>query len=102
MKVEYRPRRHGKTIEAIKKAAETGSYIVCLNQKESHRIAETARSMGIDINFPITFDEFLKGQYCGRNIKGFVIDNADMFLQHLTSAPINLITLTQDRPESIK
>jgi hypothetical protein len=96
MEIVCRSRRNGKTLEAIKKSAKTGSYLICRDQKECHRVAQVAREMGIDINFPISFDEFLKGLYSGRRIKGFVVDNADMLLQSLTHVPIKLITLTEE------
>lgn len=57
MKIIKRGRREGKTTEIIKVAAKNFSYIVCLSQEEASRVAQEARNMGLDIPFPLTFDE---------------------------------------------
>lgn len=96
MKVICRGRQEGKTIEAIKMSAETGSYIVCYSQRECSRVFQVAQEMGLNILFPISFDEFLSKKYYSRHIKGFIIDNADMLLQHLTPIRVECVTLTKE------
>lgn len=96
MKIIYKPRQCGKTIEAIKMSAETGSYIVCRSQGECRRVFRMAQVLGLNIPFPISFDEFLRGKYHGRHIKGFIIDNADMFLQYLTPVRVECVTLSKN------
>jgi hypothetical protein len=87
-------RGKGKTTELIKKSAETGNYIVCHSLDEANRIQSKAQDMGLKIPLPITYDEFLKKRYYGKGIGGFLIDNADMFLQSLSNVPINSITVS--------
>lgn len=94
MKTHIIPRGKGKTTELIKKSAETGDYIVCHRLDESNRIQAEAQEMGLQIPLPITYDEFLKKRYYGKGISGFLIDNADMFLQSLSNVPINSITVS--------
>ena len=83
-------------MEVIKMSAEKDYYIVCQNRKECSRIFHIAQELGLNMPFPVSFDEFLEKRYCGRHIKGFIIDNADMLLQYLAQAPIKCITLTKE------
>ena len=96
MKIIYKPRQSGKTLEAIKISAETGSRIVCHSKEECNRVFCMAQEMGINIPFPISFDEFLRREYHGRHIKGFIIDNADMLLQYLTPVMVECVTLSKN------
>jgi hydroxymethylpyrimidine pyrophosphatase-like HAD family hydrolase len=97
MQVIYKARQNGKTIEAIKIAAETGSYLVCANKRECERVARVAQELGLNIPFPISFGEFMNKEYHAEGIKGCVIDNADLLLQYfLTPVPIKAITLTNN------
>ena len=86
-----------KTTKLIKESAGTGDYIVCFNSKEAIRIKTKAQKMRLDIPLPITYDEFLHRRYCGKNIKGFLIDNVDLLLQSLTQVPINSITINKSK-----
>jgi hypothetical protein len=94
MKKVLLPRCGGKTTELIKESAQTGCYIVCANKKEACRISSIAKETGFNILFPLTFNEFIKKMYYGKNIKGFLIDNADILLQSLTEIPIVSITMS--------
>ena len=86
----------GKTSEAIKLAAESFSYIVCYNRQETERIFRVAQNLGFNIPHPITFDDLLWKCYYGAGIKGFIIDNADHFLQQLCDGvELKGITMTQ-------
>lgn len=76
----FKKRGGGKTMDLIDKSAETGAYIVCLNQNEASRIAAIAQEKNKDIPFPLTFEEFDEHQYHGKGVKGFLIDNLDMFI----------------------
>lgn len=89
----------GKTSKAIRIASETFSYIVCLDSGEADRVAKQARKMGLDIPYPITYGEFLGGNFNPHGVKGFVIDNADMLLMEVIGRsargrPINAITMS--------
>lgn len=99
MKILFGSRQSGKTIEAIKIAAENSSYIVCNHQRECFHVAKIADEMGLKIPFPITTAEFIGGRFHGLGVKSFVIDNADhLFEQYINSkakgVPIIAATMT--------
>ena len=94
MRVVVTARNEGKTTELILQAADLNGYIVCLSVREAASISQQAQEMGVNINFPITFREFLERDYFGINIGVFHIDNADMLLQSLTIVPIETISIT--------
>lgn len=97
MKVICQARQEGKTTKIIIRAAATGGYIVCQSPAEAFRIYGQAKKMGLDINFPITFTEFLNGAFQGKNISAFHIDNVDTLLSLLARGiPIDSISLTKD------
>ena len=95
MKVIYGKRQSGKTTKLIKLSAKKWYYIVCSTKQECTRIALSARQLGLDIPFPITFHEFINGQFnYGGGIKGFLIDRADYLLQTLArEVPIEAISI---------
>lgn len=86
-------RGYGKTTQLIKKSAKSGDYIVCHRLDEAKQIKYEAKQMGLDIPLPITYSEFVEKRYHGRKISGFLIDNLEMFLQYLSSVPVNVITM---------
>lgn len=94
MKIIAKQRAAGKTTELIKIASETDGYIVCIGVDECARIASEAQDLGLKINFPITYNEFKNGEYCKKNIKAFLIDNADSYLQYITPLPIIAATVS--------
>lgn len=95
MELDVRPRRAGKTTDAIKRAAERWLYIVVINRQEQRRVFEEAKRMGLNIPFPITFEEFLTGKF-GRGIRGFIIDNLDVCLLHAArTIPIEVVTWSE-------
>lgn len=83
----------GKTKQLIEMSSKDWLYIVCMDDKEVERISSFANELGLDIPFPITFNEFKNSFYYGKHIKGFLIDNADMLLKTLTRVPIKAITM---------
>jgi hypothetical protein len=84
----------GKTTELIKRSSESGHYIVCFSIDEASRISAEARSMGLDIPLPISYGEFIYRKYSSRNIKGFLIDNADLLIEFISQVPVTAITMT--------
>jgi len=83
----------GKTTEAIKLANDNNAYLVVHNQKESMRIDDH-----YEMKFmPITYDEFIRSSRRMHPSCKFVIDNVEMFVQHLTHLPVIGITLTNKR-----
>lgn len=99
MKVIYKERGKGKTEELIKQSAKNGGYIVCQSMTLAEGILYRARKLGLKIPTPITYREFLDGRYCGRGIKSFLIDDADMLLQYMTNVKIEAITMTENIQE---
>lgn len=91
-------RQTGKTTKAIEIAAEKFAYIVCRSQPDAFRIAERAREMGLDIPFPITYDEVLQGRARSTGIQGYVYDDARDFLQRLSSRPVFAAVWGDDEP----
>lgn len=90
-------RQTGRTTKLIKACAEAEqrgevSYIVCHSHPEAYRIAGQAKKMGLNIGFPITYDEFLKRQYSPH--VNLYIDNVDMLVRYMSTAPIKAITVT--------
>lgn len=84
MQIILRKKQMGKTAELIRMSAETLAYIVVPTKNDASKVSQMAKEMGLDIPFPLSFDEFIRGQYYGKNIKGFLIDNADMLLQYMS------------------
>ena len=95
MKIIAKPARTGKTHELIKLSAETGDYIVCKSLHEANGIQCIAMDLGLKIPLPITYREFIAGDY-SPNIKGLLIDNVDRIVQYMArpTATINAITLS--------
>lgn len=83
MKIIYKKRRAGKTTELINIAANGFYYIICTTTEEAGRVARQAEELGKDIPMPISFDEFVNKRFNPAGIKGFLIDNADLLLQHI-------------------
>ena len=73
----------GKTKKLIELAAKDFSYIVVRNAIIARSVAKRAREMGVNIPFPLTYDEFIKGKFYGRGIRGFMIDDVDALLWYL-------------------
>ena len=91
------PRAKGKTSAAIRRAARDHLCIVAIDAREVRRVADVARAMGLDIPFPITFEEFLGGRFYSRGIRGFIVDNADYLIRYIArGVPVAMITATQD------
>ena len=88
----------GKTTELIKRAAKDGLYILTDAKRSAECIADMARRMGLYIPFPVTVEEYLKGNkfresYIRRD--GLLIDNADDVFQTLLSGiPIRAVTIS--------
>jgi hypothetical protein len=87
-------RRTGKTTRLIGLAEDRRGYIVCHSREEAQRIADEARRMDVKINFPLTYDEFVRGQYYGKGVETVYIDNADMLLHYLCHHGVRLGAVT--------
>lgn len=99
MKLDWRGRRQGKTTEAIKEAAKTGSYILTFNRDSALRIAKQAEEMGEHIRFPVTIDELIEARMSTGFVKHLVIDDLDIILARLfPHHQIHLATITAEQP----
>jgi hypothetical protein len=97
MRVICKPRRAGKTTDLIKMAAQSQAYIVVMHRREAQRIAEQAEEMGLDIRFPVTFEELLQTKMVGSFVRNIIIDNADILLERLLgNLKIECISLTEE------
>lgn len=96
MKVMYSGRQFGKTTEIIKKAHATGSYIVVATRKDAQRISKHAEDLGINIRFPVTWEELVSAGYSTGFVKDIVIDDLDRIIQNLFQQKIHLVTMTKD------
>lgn len=95
MKIILGKRRTGKTTKLIEICAKDGGYIVTDSQQSAFRITHLANEMGLNINFPITYGEFITGRY-GSGVIQFHIDNVDLLLKHISRYPVKTITITDD------
>lgn len=88
----------GKTTELIKRAAKDSLYNLTANRMRAGCIAKLARRIGLYIPFPVTMEEYLKGnKFRGSCIRrdGLLIDDADDVFQTLLSGiPIRAVTIS--------
>jgi hypothetical protein len=95
-----RPRGGGKTTEAIQRAAAEGGYIVCPTMARAREIWQQASSMGLQIPFPLTGDEFFGGRFHPAGCRGFVLDDLDHLLRRFTrGVPLLAATWTVTPPD---
>lgn len=103
MRLIIRQRQQGKTSELIRLSASLPycNYIVVLNYDRARQVDILAREMGVNIQFPITLAELQKSTFMGKNIRGFLFDDADDLLRAMCrGVPIVALTMTKkiDRP----
>lgn len=100
MKKIISSRGTGKTAKIIQMSAANGSYIVCHSLKEANEIQNRASEMGLKIPLPITYHEFLHQKYYLKGVKGFLLEDVDIFLQSLAPGiPIEAITARSSKSE---
>lgn len=85
----------GKTSDLIRKCAEDNySLIVCPTRRMCLAVREQAKKMDLDIPMPITFKEFLNGQFCGKHIDKFYFDELQMSLDNFAhGVPIDTVVI---------
>lgn len=91
-----RARRGGKTTELIRRAAESGGYIVCTDQRRARQIAVQARELGLAIPFPLTAGEWQRCAYHPPGVQGLLFDNLDRIIQGLSTVPVIAATWTAE------
>ena len=88
----------GKTTRLIEKSTREGSYILVANKEMARCVADQAKEMGLKIPYPVTLDEYLRGnKFQGSSIRrdGLLIDDLNMVLNQLfRGIPIHEVTLT--------
>ena len=98
MNIVIGERCSGKTTRLIERSAKEGIYILVANKEMARCIVDQAKEMGLEIPFPVTLDEYLRGnKFQGSSIRrdGLLIDDLDMVLHQLFGGiPIHEVTLT--------
>lgn len=95
MKKIILPREKGKTTELIKMAHEEELYIITPTKSSALMIFEQARSMGLDILFPISWEEYKEHRLRGSGIKEILIDDAEIIIEQVfRGLRIKAITMT--------
>ncbi|WP_424245912.1 hypothetical protein Dip510_000845 [Elusimicrobium posterum] len=94
MKIFTGSRGSGKTTEMLKALPKKGyGYIVVPNERFAREIVLEADELGIKINFPLTFNEFLNKRYYGKNIDWLVIDDVDALLSYITHSGVSIYAI---------
>jgi hypothetical protein len=57
-----------------------------------------SKEMGLNIPFPMSYDEFLSHKYHGVGVKSVHVDNADLLLQYISDVPVHTTTISTDLP----
>ena len=99
MKLIIMGRQEGKTTELIKEASKLSGYnlIVCFDRREASRLWKIILENKYSLPQPISFGEFLNGQFSSQNINTFLIDNVDMLLQQLSKGvKIHAVSFNKD------
>ena len=96
MKKIISPTASGKTTELIKISSKLWHYIICRNSVARESIVQQAKEMGLDIPFPITYRESQVTETKGKWVKGYLLDDADEFLQTVFKGKVSVISMTGD------
>lgn len=87
-----------KTTELIKRSNKDWAYIVCFNLSECERVSKLAKTMNLDIPYPITFNEFVTTRYVRNDLKQVLIDNLDLCLQFHTNITVLGVSANFENP----
>ena len=90
-------RGKGKTTELIKLANNYNGYIVCMNRDEAFCVSKMAKERDFNINFPITFQELIDGNFHPQGVKKLWIDNVEELLYVLTRHRVKIGAITMDK-----
>lgn len=89
-------RRSGKTVELIKRSAETGIYILVRDQPRARDLFRLAKQLGYSIPYPVTSEEYFRTEFRGSCIRrdGLYVDNVDEIIQQfLRGIQVKAITV---------
>lgn len=84
----------GKTTKLLQMLDNYNGYMVCSSMKEVDRVYRFAKDTGYKINQPITFEQFLSGEFYYDGVGELCVDNADLLLEQLGRGKIKAITIT--------
>lgn len=99
MKVIARQRQTGKTTELIKRSAEYGFPIVCMNVVTADGLCKKATELGLVIPKPLTYFSVTHGKE-SRFPSSVLIDDAEMFMQYVCNYRIDTVAITLEAEES--
>jgi hypothetical protein len=91
-------RGSGKSTALLKQSAEEQIYILTGTRSQAQCLYNQAREMGLNIPFPVCWDEYMKGHFQGTSIQedGVLIDEASHLLSRvLKGIPIKTVTWTK-------
>lgn len=98
MNIVIGERCSGKTTRLIERSAKDQLYILTSTKPRARAIFDNAIRMGLDIPYPITVEEYLRGdKFRGSSIRrdGILIDDLDDVLRVIfTGIPIHEVTMT--------
>lgn len=92
-------RGSGKSTELIKMSADENIYILTGTKSQAECLFNQARKMGLNIPFPVTWEEFTRGHLQGTPIQedGVLIDEASHLLSRvLKGIPVKAVTWTKN------
>lgn len=82
----------------IRLAHEAGGCIVCRNLQAKADIRFLAHRMKMDIQMPITYEDFVQGWYNTRQVRAFLIDGCEDFFKCLSpQVPVYVIAGEQEQ-----
>ena len=94
-------RGYGKTKALLHKAHNNEKLIIVTNNESSRQhLLKMAEDLKLDIVYPITFlelNKFKEEQYGRSLIPELLFDNVDDYIEMITGAKLNTITLTPDK-----
>lgn len=100
MKVILEPRQGGKTTRLIEWSSRaSGRLLVCPNLREASRVFHEALRLKRAITFPITADEFFRGEFNARAFRELGVDNLDMVLEGISPLTISVVSITREDDE---
>lgn len=73
----------GKTVKCIRLAAKHNSHIVCLSDRERRSIIRMSSKLGLEIQPPITYGEFIDGHFSSLDVNSVIIDNVDQLVDYI-------------------
>jgi len=101
VEIIVRPRQAGKTTELIRRAAETGGYIVCTDQRRARQIHQQARDLGLSIPFPLTAGEWRTDAYYPPGVRALLFDDLDRIIAGMSSVPVIAATWTSAEEQHV-